>query len=132
MLYGLKTLFGIESMNALPALLFSDEALMQLVGFNAQQVRHGVCQRGASTRQGERTPGPLCPDPLARNIVKLNLRQLEALFNGAIRALVRAGLFGKKVTGIVDATDLETTEQYDRTFKFSPLCSLATQEYQGF
>ena len=35
LLYGLKTLFGIESMNALPALLFSDEALMQLVGFNA-------------------------------------------------------------------------------------------------
>jgi hypothetical protein len=24
-------------------LLFSDEALMQLVGFNAQQVRQGVC-----------------------------------------------------------------------------------------
>jgi hypothetical protein len=28
LLYGLKTLFGIESMNALPPLLFSDEALM--------------------------------------------------------------------------------------------------------
>jgi hypothetical protein len=28
LLYGLKTLFGIESMNALPVLLFSDEALM--------------------------------------------------------------------------------------------------------
>src|SRR5262245_26433762 len=37
--YGLKTLFGIESMNALPGLRFSDEALMQLVGVNAQQVR---------------------------------------------------------------------------------------------
>jgi hypothetical protein len=35
LLYSLKTLFGIESMNALPALLFSDEALMRLVGFNA-------------------------------------------------------------------------------------------------
>lgn len=35
LLYSLKTLFGIESMNALPALLFRDEALMQLVGFNA-------------------------------------------------------------------------------------------------
>jgi hypothetical protein len=34
LLYGLKTLFGIESINALPALLFSDEALMRLVGFN--------------------------------------------------------------------------------------------------
>jgi hypothetical protein len=32
-------LFGIESMNALPALLFSDEALMHLVGFNVQHVR---------------------------------------------------------------------------------------------
>jgi Transposase DDE domain len=113
LLYGLKTLFGIASMNALPALLFSDEALMQLVGFNAQQVRQGVCQRGARTRQGERTPGPICPDTLARNIVKLNLRQLEALFNGAIQALVQAGLFGKQVTGIVDATDLETTERYE-------------------
>src|SRR5262245_12811565 len=30
MLYGVKTLFGMRSINALPRLLFSDEALMQL------------------------------------------------------------------------------------------------------
>jgi hypothetical protein len=109
LLYGVKTLFGIESINALPSLLFSDEALMQLVGFNAQQVRQGICQRGASTRQGERAPGPLCPDTLAQNIVKWNLRDLEFVFNGAIRALAKAGVFGQKVTGIADGTDLETT-----------------------
>jgi hypothetical protein len=112
LLYGLKTLLGIESINALPALLFSDEALMRLVGFNAQQVRRGVCQRGAAKRQGERTPGPMCPDTLAKNIVKVNLRELEGLFNGAIRALAKAGVFGTKVTGIADGTDLETTERY--------------------
>jgi hypothetical protein len=112
LLYGLKTLFGIESMNALPALLFSDEALMQLVGFNAQQARHGVCQRGAAKRQGERTPGPISPETLANNIVKLNLRDLEYVFNGAIRALAQAGVFSKQVTGIADGTDLETTERY--------------------
>jgi hypothetical protein len=112
-LYGLKTLFGIESMNALPALLFSDEARMQLVGFNAQQVRHGVCQRGAAKRQQPRTEGPICPDTLANNIVQLNLRDLAAWFNGTIRALARAGIFGAKVTGIVDATDLETTAAYE-------------------
>src|ERR671924_2232309 len=100
LLYGLKTLFGIESMNALPALLFSDEALMRLVGFNAQQVRRGVCQRGAATRQGPRTAGPICPDTLAENIVQLNLRDLEALFNGVIRALAKSGVFAAKVTGI--------------------------------
>jgi Transposase DDE domain len=112
LLYGLKTLFGIESMNALPALLFSDEALMQLVGFNAQQVRQGICQRGATKRQGERAPGPICPETLARHLVKVNVRDLEAVFNGAIRALARAGVFGAKVTGIADGTDLETTERY--------------------
>jgi hypothetical protein len=112
LLYGLKTLFGIESINALPTLLFSDEALMRLVGFNAQQVRQGICQRGAAKRQGERHPGPICPDTLAKNLVKWNLRQLEAVFNGAIRALAQAGVFGKQVTGIADGTDLETPERY--------------------
>jgi hypothetical protein len=113
LLYSLKTLFGIESMNALPALLFSDEALMRLVGFNAQQVRHGVCQRGAAHRRGPRTTGPICPDALADNLVKLNWRDLEALFNGVIRALAKAGVFAAKLTGIVDATDLETTAHYE-------------------
>jgi hypothetical protein len=64
--------------------LFSDEAVMQLVGFNAQQVRQGICQRGATKRQGERSPGPICPEMLANNIWKVNLRDLESLFNGAI------------------------------------------------
>jgi Transposase DDE domain len=111
-LYGLKTWCGIESMNALPALLFSDEALMQLVGFNAQHVRQGMCQRGATKRQGERSPGPISSETLANNLVKLNLRDLERVFNGAIRAVAKAGIFGKKVTGIADGTDLETTERY--------------------
>jgi hypothetical protein len=111
LLYGLKTLFGIDSINALPPLLFRDEALLQLVGFNAQQVRQGSCQRGATKRQRARTPGPICPDTLAKNLVKWNLRDLEAVFNGAIRALAKAGVFGAKVTGIADGTDLETTER---------------------
>jgi hypothetical protein len=112
LLYGLKTLFGIESIKALPTLVFSDEALMRLVGFNAQQVRHGICQRGASKRQGERTTGPICPDTLATQIVKWNVRDLEAVFNGSIRALAKAGVLGKRVTGIADGTDLETTARY--------------------
>ena len=89
LLDGLKTLFGRERMNALPALLCSDEALMPLVGFKAQHVRQGVCPRGAATRQGERTPGPISPETLANNIVKLNVRDLEGVFNGAIRALAK-------------------------------------------
>jgi hypothetical protein len=112
LLDSLKTLFGLESMPAWPALLCSDEALMRLVGFNASQVRHGVCQRGAATRQGPRTTGPICPDALADNIVTLHMRDLEALFNGVIRALAKAGVVAAKVTSLVEATDLETTAPY--------------------
>jgi Transposase DDE domain len=110
--YRLKTWFGIESLPALPALLCSDAALRRLVGFNAHQVRHGVCQRGAARRQGPRTTGPIGPEALAENIVKLNVGDLEALCNRVIRALAQAGVWAAKVTGLVDATDLETTAQY--------------------
>jgi hypothetical protein len=110
--YGVKTLCGIERIKALPSLLCSDEALMPLVGFNAQQVRQGICQRGATKRQGERSPGPMCPETLAKNIVKWNLQDLEVVFNGSIRALANAGVFGATVTGIADGSDLETTERY--------------------
>jgi len=43
-------------------------------------------------------------------MVKLHLRDLDALCNGSIRALAQAGVVGTKVTGIRDATDLETTQ----------------------
>ena len=109
LLYSRKTLLGIESRPALPALLFRDEALMRRVGFKAHQVRHGVCQRGAVPRQGPRTTGPSCPEARAENIVKLHRRDLEAWFNRVIRARAQAGVVAAKVTGIVEATDLETT-----------------------
>jgi hypothetical protein len=85
LLYGLKSLYGVESMHALLALLFNDEALMRLVGCNTHQV---LCQRRAAARQGPRTDGPICPDTWAAIVVKLNLRDLEALFHGVMRALV--------------------------------------------
>jgi hypothetical protein len=106
---GVKTLFGLERMNALPALLCSDEALRRLVGFNAHQVRDGVGQRGAAKRQHARAPTPRCPATLATNMVPCTVRALEALCNGVMRALAKAGLFGKRVTGMADGTDVETT-----------------------
>src|SRR6267142_1151397 len=68
----LKTLLGMERLHALPEWLFSDAASMRLVGFNAPPVRHGVCQRGAAKRQGPRTTGPIGPEALANNVVKLD------------------------------------------------------------
>jgi hypothetical protein len=109
---GLKTLCGIDRLKALPPWLFSDEAVMPLGGFTAPQGRQGICQRGATTRQGERPPGPICPDTLAKPLVTLNLRAVAAVFNGSSRALATAGVLGATVTGMAAGTDLETTERY--------------------
>jgi hypothetical protein len=109
LLDGLKTLLGMKRMKALPALLCSDEALMPWVGFKAQQVRHGVCQRGAAKRQGAREPGPIGPETLAQPIVRLHLRELESVCHGALQALARAGVVEAQGPGLVDSTDLETT-----------------------
>jgi hypothetical protein len=46
LLYGVRVLFGIESTNALPPLLFSNVAVMSLIGFTAYQVSHGLTERG--------------------------------------------------------------------------------------
>jgi hypothetical protein len=113
MLYGMKTLLGIEAMNALLALLFSDEAAMRLAGFNAVQMRDGICQRSHEKRQGNKPPGPICPDTLADNSVKLRLAAMEAFLNGIIQDLAQAGVFARQVTGILDGTDLETTARYE-------------------
>jgi hypothetical protein len=82
---------------------------MPRVGFNAQQVHQGMGQRGATMRQGERLPGPSCPDTRAKPIVTWHVRDLEAMCNGAMRALAKVGVLGPTVTGLAEGPDLETT-----------------------
>ena len=72
LLYLLKVLFGGESMNALPRWLFSNMALMELVGFNAHQVEEGLTKRGDAGRKTKKKHGPLSPQCLADNISKLS------------------------------------------------------------
>jgi hypothetical protein len=113
LLYSLKTLFGVDRMNALLPSLFSHKALRCLVGFTAQQVRQGVCQPGAATRQWLCPERPICPDTLAKNMVQLHVRDLEAWCKSVIWALAQDGVLAPKVTGIVDATDLKTTAPHE-------------------
>jgi hypothetical protein len=113
MLYGMKTLLGIEAMNALPDLLCSDEAAMRLAGFQAMQIRQGICQRSHEKRQGTKPPAPLCPDPVADNIVKLSLTAMDACLNGVVQDLAKAGVFVRQVTGMLEGTARETTARYE-------------------
>src|SRR5437870_10784123 len=70
LLYLLKVLFGGQSMNELPRVLFSDLGLMELVGFNAQQCEDGLTKRGDAQRTTKKKQGPISSQCLADNISK--------------------------------------------------------------
>jgi len=79
LLYGTRVLFGIESSNALPNLLFSNLAVMSLIGFNARQVKQGMTQRGDKLRTGASEYALMDPQTLASTICKASAQELEHL-----------------------------------------------------
>ncbi len=111
LLYVCRVLLAVPSMNALSSLLFSNMAAMNLVGFNAHQVKNGVCRRGR--KDEDLRAGPICDDTLSRNILKIPLDGLTNFFNGVIRCLAVFGLFPRRIWVIMDGSDLPTTSLYD-------------------
>jgi hypothetical protein len=109
LLYGTRVLFGIESTNALPALLFSNVAVMTLVGFNAWQVAQGMTQRGVQQRTEASEYTLMDPQTLASTICKSAAHELEHLFNGTIHCLAAFGVFMAEAMAVVDGTQIVTT-----------------------
>lgn len=110
LLYGTRVLFGIASSNALPSLLFSNVAVMSLIGFNAWQVEQGMTQRGAKLRTEASEYSLMDPQTLADTICKASAQELEHLFNGTIRCLAAFGVFMAEVMIAVDGTRVVTTQ----------------------
>lgn len=113
LLYGVRLLFGIESTNALPALLFSNVAVMSLIGFTAYQVTNGLTHRGQ--KAGSQAKGYVLMDPqtLAETISQASVAELERLFNGSSQCLAAFGLFMAEVMVAVDGTAVVTTARYE-------------------
>ncbi len=137
LLYLLKVLFGGQSMNELPRVLFSHVALMELIGFNARQVEEGLTKRGDAQRQSKKKQGPLTPQCLADNISKLTQEQMERLFNAMARCVVAWGLLDGERLAALDGSKLPTPETYEgcgklkqtRSVKVKGQKERATEEY---
>ena len=113
LLYLLKVLFGSESMNELPHVLLSNVGLMELIGFNAQQVAHGLTKRGDAQRKTKPKQGPLTPQCLADNISKLEQQQMEQLLNQMVQLLAGFGLLSGSILAALDGSKLPTPESYE-------------------
>jgi hypothetical protein len=108
LLYGTRVLFGIASSNALPALLFSNVAVMALIGFNAHQVADGMSTRGAKQRTAASEYTLMDPQTLTNAICKISAAALQDLFNGTIHALAAFGVFMAEAMVAVDGTRIVT------------------------
>ncbi len=113
LLYFLKVLLGSESMNELPRVLFSDLALMELVGFNAHQCESGLTKRGDASRKTKQKQGPITAQCLADNICKLTQEEMERLFNIMVQLLARRGLFAGKLLVALDGSKVPTPASYE-------------------
>src|SRR5712692_8930209 len=113
LLYVLKVLYGGQSMNELPRVLFSNVALMELVGFNARQVEEGLTKRGDAQRTTKKKQGPLSPQSLADNISKLSREQMERLFNQMVQCVVGWGLLDGERIVALDGSKLRTPATYE-------------------
>src|SRR5712692_10167808 len=137
LLYMLKVLFGGQSMNELPRWLFSNVALMELVGFNARQVEEGLTKRGDAQRKSKQKQGPLTPQSLADNISKLSATQMETCFNQMVQCVVGWGLLDGERIAALDGSKLPTPESYEgcgkvkqtRSVKVKGQQERATEEY---
>ncbi len=113
LLYSTRVLFGIGSSNALPEMLFSNLAVMSLIGFTAWQVIGGLSSRGQWRRGEESQYNLMDPQTLAETISKASGPDLEKLFNGTIHCLAAFGVFMAEVMVAVDGTPVVTTAYYE-------------------
>ena len=124
LLYLLKVLFGGQSMNELPRVLFSNLALMELVGFNAQQCENGLTKRGDAQRKTKKKQGPLSAQCLADNISKLERGGDGATLqpDGAVAG--PSGAAQGKLLVALDGSKLPTPKSYEGCGKLkqTPQC----------
>lgn len=105
---------GVQSMLATHDLLLTDQAIMDVIGFNAAQVEKGSCDRGLKRRKKPvKIRGALSYETIADNIVKIGPDALAGMYNGVIRCLAKQGFFSKKINLVIDTTDDEATPNYE-------------------
>lgn len=100
-------------MNELPCVLFSDLALMELVGFNAHQCENGLTKRGDASRTTKKNQGPLTAQCLADNICKIQQEEMERLFNRMVQLLAGRGWFAGKLLVALDGSKVPTPQSYE-------------------
>ena len=120
-IYMMRIVAGLRFFWHIDPVILHSQSLMRLVGFNGRQVKEGTCNRGKKKtfsesdkpngKQPTKIRGPVCPDFIADFIAAIAAHSLENLFNRVIAILAAHSFFPKKVHALLDASEIESTEQ---------------------
>jgi hypothetical protein len=122
MIYLMRIVSGLKFFWHIDPVILHCQPLMRLVGFNGRQVRDGTCARGHKkvssepddTPDGEQPTkirGPVCPDFIASRVVAIAALALERIFNKVVGILASKKFFPQKVHALLDASEIQSTEQ---------------------
>lgn len=119
-IYLMRIVAGLKFFWHIDPVILHSQPLMRLVGFNGRAVREGTCNRGkkkspSDCEQNDQQPtkiqGPVCPEFIASSITTIAASALEKLLNGVIAILAANNFFPKKVSVVLDASEIQSTEQ---------------------
>ncbi len=116
LIYLMRVVAGLSFFWHIHPVILHSQPLMRLVGFNGREVRDGTCERGKHRASPENfgesnIRGPICPDSIATYIQSIAAYALERLFNGVVAILAANSFFPKKIHTILDASEIQSTEQ---------------------
>ena len=121
-IYIMRIVAGLKFFWHIDPVILHSQSLMRLVGFNGRQVKEGTCNRGKKKsspdfdekqngKQPTKIRGPVCPDFIAASVATVVASTLEKLFNRVIAILAANNFFPKKVHAVLDASEIQSTEQ---------------------
>lgn len=119
-IYLMRIVAGLQFFWHIDPVILHNQSLMRLVGFNGREVREGTCKRGLKKNlpedeQNDKKPtkirGPVCPDFISSSVAAIAARALEKMFNRVIAILAANSFFPKNVHAVLDASEIESTQQ---------------------
>ena len=118
LIYLMRIIAGLNFFYHIGPVLLQSQSLMHLVGFNGREVKKGTNRRGLDKSSADledkndtEIRGPVCPEFIASFIVAIAEKTLERVFNKIISMLAAHSFFPRRIKALLDASDLESTEQ---------------------
>ncbi len=122
LIYLMRIVAGLAFFWHIDPVILHSQPLMRLVGFNGRQVGQGAGPKKPLPKPTVTLPqahddaqpstihGPYCPDSIAVYIQAIAASALERLFNGTVAILATHSFFPKRIHGLLDSSEVQTTE----------------------